>query len=185
MPAQRGSLVAKLRDTGVRVTLDLNPDAIERAKRTLAGAIKLVAQHRVMIGLQEDDGGQLKADYYFRLGVATLAEVMILHEYGTDDLPERSFLRAWFDANRDRLLDGMTAAMRAEYQGDKEAVRTWAATTAAEWRAWIADGGDFVGLRQRTIDEKQQAGLSEPETPLVATKQFVDSWRAKLDGEKL
>lgn len=168
----------------VRVTrLEVHADVIDRVKKLLAGAPSRVSIHRAMIGIQEPEGSKEKVDYD---GVArsgrTLAQVMIEHEYGTDVLPERSFLRAWFDANVDRLHAGMTTAMRAEFAGDTDAVRRWAHDTAEEWRKWIASGGDFVGLMPSTIARKTAAGLAEPETPLVATFQFADAFRAVLDG---
>lgn len=168
----------------VRVSrLDIGAMAIERAKALLRGAPARVSLHRAMIGIQEPEGGQEKRNYHGEAeGGRTLAQVMIEHEYGTDVLPERSFLRAWFDANIDGLHAGMSEAMRAEFQGDQYAVRKWAHATAEEWRAWIASGGDFVGLMPSTIALKTAAGLAEPETPLVATFQFADAFRAVLDG---
>ena len=167
----------------VRCKMSLNPGLMERAARMLRGASKRIKQHRAMVGIQEPEGGQKKRNYYDKETALTLAQTMILHEYGTDNLPERSFLRAYFDANEAKFEAGMKDAMQAEFEGNQRAVHDWATQVAAEWKEWIAAGGDFVGLMPRTIAEKEKAGLPEPETPLVATKQFSESWRAKVDGE--
>lgn len=164
------------------VNMDLSRAALEHARKILQGAPKKIARHRAHVGIQETEGGEPKKDYHGVEGARSLAEVMRAHEFGTDVLPERSWLRAWFDANVDRLAGGMLEAMQAEFEGDKEAVRNWIRGETDEWRAWIEAGGDFTGLAPRTIAEKTAAGLAHPETPLVAVEQFVRAFRARMDG---
>lgn len=166
------------------VSTKFHPEAIAEAQRLLAKAGKSVQPHHATIGIHEDEGGQPKRDYNGASQVATLADVMLQHEFGAG-VPERSFLRAWFDANVDRLALGMRDAMEAELRGSKTAVREWVAATHREWLDWIAHGGDFTGLMPQTIALKALAGMAEPATPLVATKQFIGAWRARLDGVSL
>jgi hypothetical protein len=163
--------------------LDVGARAIARAKALLRDAPKRVRRHRATIGIQEEQGGRPKLNYAGVPGEATLAEVMRAHEFGTDILPERSWLRGWFDPNRDRLFEGMKEAMQAEFRGDGEAVLEWVRQTTEEWRGWLAAGGDFVGLTPATIAVKEAFGLPASDTPLVATKQFLASFSGGLDGE--
>ena len=168
------------------VHLDINEAAFERVRRALRGAPKRIALHRATVGIQEREGGEAKVDYYGRPEEGTtLAGTMRLHEFGAGELPERSWLRAWFDAQLDRLKAGMRAAVKAEFEGNPRAVHEWVRSFTDEWRDWIAAGGDFTGLMPTTIGRKRTAGLPEPETPLVATKQFVNAFRARIDGEDL
>ena len=167
----------------VRVTnLDIGAGFIERCAQLLRGAPKRIARHYVTIGIQEAEGGEAKIRYDGSAAAINLATAMRLHEFGTDAIPMRSWLRAWFDANVDRLAAGMRFAMRDEFEGNANAVSEWAKATADEWRAWIAAGGDFTGLMPSTIAAKTRAGLRSPEIPLVATQQFVDAFRARVDG---
>ena len=46
----------------------------------------------------------------------------------------------------------------------------------------LANGGDFAPLSPVTIAMKTHYGLPKPDAPLIATEQFVNAWRAKLDG---
>ncbi len=165
----------------ITTTVKVFPSALTDVERALTDAGRRVRPHEASIGVHDEDGGKAKLDYYGREQAETLAEVMIQHEYGDAGLPERSFLRSWFDANVSRLGDGMVAAARAELAGDAQAVRRWVNETHAEWKEWI-EGAPFVPLSPVTVSKKVYAMLPRPEAPLIATEQFLDAWRAKLDG---
>lgn len=168
----------------VRVShLDVGAAAIRRAREQLQNAPKRVSRHRATVGLHDDAGGMAKWDYHGAPMRSTLAQVMVAHEFGTDVLPERAWLRGWFDANVGSLASGMREAMRSEFKGDRDAVRNWVRMVADVWRAWLNEGGDFVGLSPATIARKTAAGLAAPDTPLVAVKQFVQGFAGRLDGD--
>ena len=142
----------------------------------------LQTTHEATIGVHEEDGGRPKRAYDGRDGVQALAEVMVRHEYGDAGLPERSFLRTWCDEHIGVLARGMFEARRRELEGDKDAIKNWVAAVHAQWKRWLEDGGDFAPLSPVTIAMKTHYGLPKPDAPLIATEQFVNAWRAKLDG---
>ena len=49
----------------------------------------------------------------------TVLQVAIFNEFGTDRIPERSFLRAWFDANRDVIRHKFQLLMRSVLNGKR------------------------------------------------------------------
>ncbi len=165
----------------VNVRVNFYPDALAAAQLALEEQKKRARPHEAAIGVHEEDGTKAKRWYDGREEMETLVEVMVLHEYGDAGLPERSFLRSYFDANMGRFASEMCLAMQAEQKGDKDAVLRWVHQTHAEWKAWIEDG-PFTPLSPRTIATKARYGLAKPATPLTATAQFVEAWRAKLDG---
>lgn len=168
----------------ISARLTIQPDALADFDAEVARQKRALKPHEATIGLHDEDGGKAKVWYDGRDQIETLAEIMILHEYGDAGLPERSFLRSWFDRHLSQLQQGMFDAMKAEVEGNSEALKEWVTRVHREWRDWIA-GGPFVPLSPRTIQTKAQFGLPQPETPLTATKQFIEAWRAKLDGMAL
>jgi hypothetical protein len=160
------------------------PEAIAAAQQALAAAAKGITPHEATMGVHEEQGGEAKRGYDGREQAETLVEIMMQHEYGDAGVPERSFIRAWFDARMATLAGGMFDAMRAEADGDKQAVHRWVKATYDEWIAWVRGGG-LPPLSPRTVALKAKHGLPHPDTPLVATEQFVRAWRAKLDGQQV
>ena len=167
-----------------KATLHVDKGVLERAKRLLAGAADRVHQHRASVGIHEIEGGDPKHSYEGTDdGDATLADVAMAHEFGAGDVPDRSWLRSWFDANESRLRSEMADAMRAEYSGDKDAVAKQSARWGEELRAWIETGaGNLLPLTLDTVEKKIDAGLSHPDMPLLATGQLVAAVKAMLDG---
>ena len=166
---------------GVRWNDQAAPAVMSRLTQTVA-ALK---PHTASVGIHEREGSSLKVDYNGSEGADTLAEVMIRHEYGAgDNIPERSFLRRYFDERKGALARGMFEAARAELQGDKDAIRRWVSGVFTDWRAWI-DSTPFKPLSGYTVERKAKAGLGRPQDPLIATEQFLRSWAAELDGTRL
>jgi hypothetical protein len=167
----------------IRARVEVKSGVIDRARRLLAGAAKHVHAHRARVGIQEDDGGDAKRGYNDQASGLPLAQVAAEHEFGTDILPERSFIRSWFDANEARLRREMHEVMRAEYEGHGDAVRALVARWAGELRDWIQlEQGGLEALSPLTVARKSAAGLEEPSVPLLATKQLVEAIQGFLDG---
>lgn len=165
----------------ITVKVRIDPLAILAAKQALEAAAKGVTPHESTMGVHEEDGRKAKRAYDGREQVETLAEIMTLHEFGGADVPERSWLRSWFDSNMAKLAIGMFQAMSEEADGDKDAVRRWVAQTHADWKDWI-ESGHLRPLSPFTVAEKASYGLPKPDAPLIATEQFIEALRAKLDG---
>jgi hypothetical protein len=76
---------------------------------------------RITIGIHGDEGADLRQDATFEEDGAltpssglTVAEVAAFHEFGTRTIPQRSFIRAWFDEslaeNRGLIRSQLTLA---------------------------------------------------------------------------
>jgi hypothetical protein len=50
----------------------------------------------------------------------TIAELGHVHEYGGGNVPERSFIRAPYDANKERYFSGLRMLLRAVVRGQGE-----------------------------------------------------------------
>lgn len=168
----------------VAVKVKINEEALRRVKHALRGAAERVHRHRGTVGIHEIEGGDPKHSYEGKDdGEATLAEVATAHEFGAGNLPDRSWLRSWVDANETRLRDEMTKAMRAEFQGDKTAVERQSSLWAKELRAWVEQQeGHLLPVTIDTLKAKIDAHLPHPDVPLVATGQLVSAIKAHLDG---
>lgn len=101
-------------------------------------------------------------------GGLTVGELAEIHEFGLG-VPERSFLRAWFDGNRDKVIERLRAAHRQVLLGKLtpqkagELIGMWA---VGEIQKFIADGKVKPPLDQRTIDRKGSS------VPLIDTGQL-------------
>jgi hypothetical protein len=112
---------------------------------------------------EAEDGGRGHED-------ATVLEIAIWNEFGTSDghVPERSFVRAWFDANESRLRADLTALMRSVVDGKRtreQVLSLLAQRSVGEIQQRIADGISPENA-QSTIDRKHSS------TPLIAGGQL-------------
>lgn len=101
----------------------------------------------------------------------TVGEIAEVHEFGLGHVPERSFIRAWFDMNkayfRSLAADLMMRAYRA----------TGSTRPGAELAALKARAGmqnrivDFIPPRiaDSTARRKERRGFPPPHTPLIET----------------
>lgn len=181
----------------VHAKLTLDESVVARVKAALRGAPAHVKEHRVSVGIHEQEAsaqtvkvasGKPKTDkpkknYRGNETTAVLIDVALFNEFGTDAIPDRSWLRSWFDQNVDRLKLEALEAMRAEYKRtEPAAVEALAARWYQELRDWIALAqAGLAPLKERTKRERQAAGLP-PEPPLFATKQLVEAIRGMCDG---
>jgi len=182
----------------VRVVLRVDATVLERAKALLKGAPKKVRQHRLSVGIHEQEASEkpikvgsrkantdrAKKNYRGGESHSYLIDVAAVHEFGSGwaNLPERSWLRSWFDLNLDRLEREATSAMHAEYAGDKEAVTSLAGKWSDELRHWISsDVARLAPLAESTEKARAAAGLPAG-PPLYATHQLVDAIRGLADG---
>lgn len=168
----------------IKPTVHINHDAIKHVKAEAhkrSEEAKHVINHRASVGIHEAEGSVNKVEYDGKTSGATLTEVGLAHEFGIR-VPERSWLRTWVDSNKPRLQREMFEVARRAYKGDSSAFETQANKWAGELRAWIGEGaGGLPSLAPATILQKQQYGLSKPETPLYATGQLVEAIKAMLD----
>lgn len=166
-----------------KASLDINASAFRRAVEMLRGAPKRVHNHRLSVGIHEEEAHAEKKNYQGQPTHTELIEAAYAHEFGTAGLPTRSFLRTWYDQNIERLKKESTEAMRREYEGDTEAVDALAHKWGLELFNWlIRNEAGLEPLSAKTIEERQKAGLPDG-PPLVATTQLALAIRAMADGQ--
>src|SRR5947207_15729455 len=97
----------------VRLTskLTLNHEALARVQRVLKHAADKVPVHRLHLGLNEAEGGAPKIGVAGE-GTSTLAEVARAHEFRAGRVPERSWLRTWFDYGVSIFICALKELMR-------------------------------------------------------------------------
>jgi hypothetical protein len=166
----------------LRATLKINPSIIGKVKALLRGAPAHVHQHRLTVGIHEDEAHKEKTGYEGQQESVELAMVAFYNEMGIG-VPERSFIRSWFDENIARLKTESTDAMREEYSGNQSAVDDLAHKWAEEVIARLVTGSaGLTPLSPETVRARQKAGLPDG-PPLVARGQLVKAIRAMADSK--
>lgn len=98
----------------------------------------------------------------------TIAQIAEIHELGLG-VPERSFLRAWVEANEQQIENDMRAATKKILLGKltaDQAAKILGARFAAGVQAFISSGRVQPPLEQSTIDRKGSS------IPLIDTGQL-------------
>jgi len=119
----------------------------------------------VDVGIVGDTAGKATQD---GMTVGALAEI---HEFGLG-VPQRSFLRAWADADRAKIDKTWGALLRKVLRGElttDQALEQFGLWAQGQAQAFIADGRVQPPLDQRTIDAKGSS------TPLIDTGQLRSS----------
>ncbi len=166
-----------------RSRFKLNEETIRRVKKLLAGAAKTVHQHRSSVGIHEGEAHAAALDYNGTPTNQDIVTVAMANEFGHAGLPERSWLRSWYDQNLDRLKRESSKAMKAEYKGDATAVANLDRKWRDELKEWIETGfAALESLAPATIEAREKAGLAG-DPPLYATGQLVKAIRGMLDAE--
>lgn len=73
----------------------------------------------------------------------TVLEIAVIQEFGTDKIPARSFLRAWFDENREKCHEAVARMMKAVIAGKytkEQALELLAQRFVGEIQRRIAQG---------------------------------------------
>lgn len=121
----------------------------------------------------------------------TMVELAEIHEFGLGNVPERSFIRAYYDANVERLKGMLLTLMT---NAIKKAANTGNPITDADRRRVLSllgmkmkgeiqeriAGGIEPALAQRTIDRKGSS------VPLIDTGQLRNSidFEVSLEGDR-
>lgn len=127
----------------------------------------------VKVGVQEGSGDH-KGEGGEGLSVADVAS---FHEFGTDSVPQRSFIRAPIEANRGTIKDFQALLLREVILGKKtinQALGLIGEHAQADMIAAINSGIE-PGLEQSTIDRKGSS------TPLIDSGQLKQSIRYKVE----
>lgn len=130
----------------------------------------------IEVGILEADGAKPHGEGLTVLDVATF------NEFGLG-VPERSFLRAWFDDNRPRAMTILGAVLRTVVSGQRtkeQALELLGARFVAEIQKRIAQG-ILPPNSEETIKKKGSS------VPLIDTGQLRTSitYRVTLDGQTI
>lgn len=144
-----------------------NVEINDKVWRDLVRRIEGIADKHAKVGVV----GQAADDDHDGL---TNAEIAAVHEFGTEDghIPERSFLRATFRDQRDKLVAMQVKACKAILAGKMDARRALeliGAWGAGAVKMFITRGANLAPLAPITIKRKGST------RPLVDTGQLVNS----------
>lgn len=120
-----------------------------------------------------------------------MAELAAVHEYGTSRIPERSFLRAGFDAHRDETEDRVNEALGKlidQVYEPSQVLEYVGELLLGDIRETIAEGlkPELSQMTKNSRDKKAAhggglAGLAGKYTPLVDTGQLLSSLAYVVD----
>lgn len=133
----------------------------DRGYSKLIRVVQAQAGYAVTVGVQ---GSKAEADH----GGLTVGELAAIHEFGLG-VPERSFLRAWFDQNSVQVQNDLRAATRQILLGrltPERAAEVLGLRLAGQIQTFIADGHVKPALSQQTIRRKGSS------VPLIDTGQL-------------
>lgn len=153
-------------------------DRLNTWKKISAELKKAKRRPHVKIGIQgrsaldKKTGKSESGAKFVPLGAATLVDIATMHEFGGDPgPPERSYLRATMDANKEKYI-ALTDKLRSEIvQGKmtlKKALTILGMTIVKDVKLYIR-AGIAPALAQSTIDAKGST------TPLIDTGQLINA----------
>ncbi len=154
---------------GVKIT-----DA-DKGYRELVKRVYGVGQPVISVGILAKDGAQPKEGD----DDLTLLQVAIWNEFGTDNIPARSFIRSWFDENRDRVREMLRRTMELVVAGrltKEQALERVAQKCVGEIQARIS-AGIAPPNAESTIAKKGSS------TPLIDTGQLRSSVSYEITEE--
>lgn len=141
---------------------------------------------KITVGIHGEEGGEMHGSDTFaedgaieRSSELTVADIGTIHEFGLG-VPERSFIRAWFDEASDEnraLLQSRLKLVIAGKLTPEQALERCALKFEAGVRRRIR-ARIPPPLAQSTIDRKGSS------TPLIDTGQLVSSIRAKAEVKR-
>ena len=145
--------------------------AIRTRDTGLSKFLKRLTSPEVTVGVHSSDGSQVEEG-----SALTVAEIAAIHEFGLG-VPERSWLRAFVDENRDELtrLLAITAKQIAEGKDKDQAMNRFGLHVVGLIKRRIVAGIE-PGLAESTKVEKMRVtGGKAKNTPLIRFGQFISA----------
>jgi hypothetical protein len=155
--------------------------------------VRLPSNLEITAGIFSEQGSQpkKKGKGAKKASKLTLIEIAACHEFGAllkdaageviGEIPQRSFLRGWFDANQERIQAEFIRRLVANPPEKwRRALNQTALWIEAELKRNIRRGGTppFQKLAKETERRKRST------KPLIDTSQLVNSILAKVDGRR-
>lgn len=156
---------------GGKVSVRITDKGLQQSMRKVFGP-----KASVTVGVFGEKGDEPSGE-----GSLTVAEIAAIHEFGLGGMPERSFIRSYFDAELPKIQGALLALIRAKLS---HSVKTGTPVTAKDQKEIldkiglymvgriqqrIAAGEIVPELAQSTIDRKGSS------TPLIDTGQLRSS----------
>lgn len=135
----------------------------DRGYKKMVDTIFKMGAPKISVGIHEAEGAQEHDGL-------TVLELATIHEFGIG-VPERSFIRAWFDENEDRARVALTRLLESVVAGKRQpdqAIELFAQWAVGDMQARIARGIS-PPLAEKTIARKGSS------TPLIDTGQLRSS----------
>jgi len=141
---------------------------------------------RIAVGLHAEDGAKIYEDPRHLGGARqteyTIGQIAQFNEFGLG-VPERSWCRAWFEANKTKCVGIIHAKLKQVAHGDRDGAQVVLKQAAREILQSmiqnIESGTAFVPNASFTIEKKGSA------IPLIDTGQLLKSLKASLNGQKI
>jgi hypothetical protein len=137
---------------------------IDRGYRKLLDTFAALGARKTVItvGVHEADGREPHEGAEFG---ETVLDIATANEFGTDTIPQRSFIRAWFDENRQKNAEAAKRLLQSVIQGKR-----------TREDALNLLGQTFVGQVQRKIAQ----GIPPPNSPITvalkgSSKPLIDT----------
>jgi hypothetical protein len=86
----------------------------DKGYKDLVKRVYGIERPTVDVGVLDAGGGLVYPD-----GTATILDVAIWNEFGTKNIPSRSFIREWFDENEDQLRADLRVLMESVVAGKR------------------------------------------------------------------
>jgi hypothetical protein len=149
---------------------------IDKGYKALMSVFTGVRKTTITVGVHAADGKEPHAGGQFG---ETVADIANIHEFGAPGIPQRSFLRAWFDENQAKTKEATKRMAQSVLKGKR--TRKQAVNILAQ---------SFVGQIQRRI----AVGIPPPNSPLTiklkgSSKPLIDTGQLRtsityaIDGD--
>jgi hypothetical protein len=149
---------------------------------------RLPSEILIEAGIFQEKGAERKKGR--KAAKLSLLEIAACHEFGAllkdatgeviGEIPQRSFLRAWFDANEEKVQAAFVRRLSQEGPENwAKALNQVALWIEAELKRNVRKGGTppFEPLKEATKERKKST------KPLIDTGQLVNAIMAKVDGK--
>jgi hypothetical protein len=144
---------------------------VDKGYKDLVKRVYGIDKPKIVVGIFEVANAKTYADG------TTLIEVAMANEFGTDKIPERSFLRAWFDENQAKCKEAVKRMLIATIEGKytpEQALNLLAQRFVGEIQKRIADGIPPANA-EATVKKKGS------ETPLIDKGQLRSGVTYRID----
>jgi len=145
-------------------------DVVARIKDAARNPALTVGVHREEAKKREEPGGPTNAD------------LALWHEFGTEDVPARPFIRPVMASNRAVYAKLLTQYYKSG-KTPMECLKLLGMVIVSDMRKGLLRGVK-PDLSEARIEAKREAGYPRPHTPLFATGALFNSIAAKVEEKK-